>query len=78
MPDSNLDHHSQAESIADTQDLESTKANPEVITVSEESNQPNPSTQDTSLNIIQPATLKNLGATINLVPASIINGIDFA
>ncbi len=78
MPDSNLDHHSQAQSIADTQDLESTKANPEVITVSEESNQPNPSTQDTSLNIIQPATLKNLGATINLVPASIINGIDFA
>ena len=52
LPDSNLDHHSQAQSIADTQDLESTKANPEVITVPEESSQPNPSTQDTSLNTI--------------------------
>ncbi len=78
MPDSNLDHHSQAQSIADTQDLESTKANPEVITVPEESIQPNPSTQDTSLNTIQPATLNNLGVTINLAPDSIHNGIEFA
>ncbi len=78
MQDSNLDHHSEAQSIADTQDLESTKANPGVITVSEESSQPNPSTQDTSLNTIQPATSNNLGVTINLAPASITNGIDFA
>ncbi len=77
LPDSNLDYHSQAQSIADTQDLESTKANPKVITVSEESSQSNSSTQNTSLNIIQPATSNNLGDTINLVPASIINGIDF-
>ncbi len=76
--DSHLDHHSQAQSIADTQDLKSTKANPEVITVPEESSQPNPSTQDIPLNIIQPATLNNLGVTINLAPASITNGIDFA
>ena len=78
LPDSNLDHHSQAQSIADNQDLESTKASPEVITVPEESSQPNLSTQDTSRNIIQPATSNNLGVTINLAPASITNGIDFA
>ncbi len=65
LPDSNLDHHSQAQSIADTQDLESTKANPEVMTVPEESSQTNLSTQDTSLNTIQPAILNNLGITIN-------------
>ena len=78
LPDSNLDHHSQAQYIADTQDLESTKANPEVIIVPEEGSQPNPSTQDTFLNTIQPATSNNLGVTINLAPASITNGIDFA
>ena len=78
LPDSNPDHHSQAQSIADTQDLESTKANPEVITVPEESSQPNPSTQDTSLNTIQRATPNNLGVTITLASASITNGIDFA
>ncbi len=65
LPDSNLNHHSQAQSIADTQDLWSTKANPEVIIVPEESSQPNPSTQDISLNTIQPATSNNLGVTIN-------------
>ena len=78
MLDSNLDHHSQAQSIADTQDLESTKTNPKVITVLEESSKPNPSTQDTSLNTIQPATLNNLEVTINLAPTSITNGIGFA
>ena len=78
LPDSNLDHYSQSQSIADTQDLESTKANWKVITVPEESSQPNLSTQDVSLNTIQPATLNNLGATINLAPASVTNGIDFA
>ncbi len=76
--DSNLDHYSQAQSIADTQDPESTKANPEVITVPEESSQSNLSTQDTSLNTIQSATSNNLGVTINLAPASTTNGIDFA
>ena len=78
MPDSNLDPHSQAQSFADTQDLESTKVNLEVIIVLEDSSQANPSQQDTSLNTIQLATSNNLGDTINLVPASIINGIDFA
>ena len=56
----------------------STKANPEIITVVEESSQPNPSIQDTFLNTLQPATLNNLGVTINLAPVSITNGIDFA
>ena len=76
--DNNPDHHLQAQSIADKQDLEFTKANPEVITLPEKSSQPNISTQDTSFNTIQPATLKNLGVTINLASASITNGIDFA
>ncbi len=78
LPDSNLHHHSQAQSIADTQDLDFTKANPKVITVLEESSQPNLSTQNTSLNTIQSATSNNLGVTINLATASITNGIDFA
>ena len=78
LPDSNLDHHSQAQSSADTQDLESTKINPKVIPIPEESSQPNPSTQNTSLNIIQPASLNNLGITINLATASITNKLNFA
>lgn len=78
LPDSNLDHHCHAQSIANTQDLESTKANPEVIIVPEKGRQPNPSIQDISLNTIQSATSNNLGVTINLAPASITNGIDFA
>ena len=78
LPDSNLDHHFQAQYIADTQDLESTKTNPKVIIVLEESSQPNLSTQNISLNTIQPTTSNNLGVTINLALALITNGIDFA
>ena len=77
LPDSNLDHYSQAQAIPDTQDLEFTKANPEVIKLPEESSLPNQSTQDTSLNTIQTATSNNLEVTINLATASITNGINF-
>ena len=64
--------------MADTQGLESTNANPEVIIVLEESSQPNPSTKDIFLNTIQLATLNNLRVTINLAPTSITNRINFA
>ena len=76
--DSNLDHHSQSQSIVDAQDLESLKTNTEDITPPEESGHLHLSTQDTSLNIIQPATSNNIEVTIHLAPASITNGIDFA
>lgn len=78
LHESNLDDPSPAQSIVDTQDLESLKTTPEEITPPEKSDQPHSSTQDTSLNIIQPAAANNLGVTMDLAPAPITKGIDFA
>ena len=76
--ENNLDHYSQAQSIADAQDLKSLKTNPENKTPPKESGHPPPSTQDISLNIIQPTTSNTVGVTIHLAPALITNGLDFA